>query len=530
MDVETALRDLLTDDRLDVPLRPGAVDAVHHGVRRRRRNRAVVMAVSTAAVTVVSIGGVVLASGPSGFDTVQPGGDDHPATAPPSDYGKPTPVAEPTADNEIAWNPITYDATKPFALPGTTPDPSVPWCDPKAITVSAAEFQGATGSAAGSVTVTNDGAPCGLQGSPSVTGYAGNTVVATPTSGDTFPVHPWVALQHGQKARAFVQVFGDTSRCLDPITRFELDLGRGAPAVPVEAGWLDGGAVQPRCGTVPKSQRLDHYLVSAGAWATASGEPPLPMSDVTATVGSAPTSVMQGTTIRYQVLLSTNGDSLDPCPPFREQLVAADGTAYGTHYYLLDCHTVAGVDASTYRLDMELTMPGDVPPGDYVLDWSTPIPGFRDDSGPTIEVTAAPPPCKQQQLDFTAGRNGAAGGSYYDRVLLTNVSGHACSLRGYPGVQFVDAAGNPMPTQPEHATTRPYETVGLPAHGGVASFLLVGSDAGPNGGAQPCPATKGVLIIAPNLAEQVLVPGVGMNCTDGSIIVYPVVAGTHPQP
>jgi hypothetical protein len=170
-----------------------------------------------------------------------------------------------------------------------------------------------------------------------------------------------------------------------------------------------------------------------------------------------------------------------------------------------------------------------VPPGDYELDWQTPVPDLREGDGPTVQVTAAPAPCEQQQLDITPGRSSATGGTYYDRVLLTNVSARACSLRGHPGVEFVGGAGARLPTRSVWDTTHPYETVVLDARGGVASFLVTGPDA-PPAGAQTCPATKGLRVIAPNLAQQVLVPGVAKDCAGGEIRVYPVVAGAHATP
>jgi hypothetical protein len=191
-DLERGLRDLLTDDRLDVHVRPDAARLVHDGIRRRRRNRAVLLAGSTAVVTVLAIGGAVIASGPGAFDTIQPGDDEQPTTAPAS--GKPTPPSTAITSSHIGWAPIAYDASKTFALPGTTPDPAVPWCDPKNLSVSPSEFQGATGNAAGSVTVTNGGEPCAVQGTPQVTGYAGDEVVALPAEADSFVVHPWIAL------------------------------------------------------------------------------------------------------------------------------------------------------------------------------------------------------------------------------------------------------------------------------------------------------------------------------------------------
>ncbi|MGH2851046.1 MAG: DUF4232 domain-containing protein [Solirubrobacteraceae bacterium] len=57
-------------------------------------------------------------------------------------------------------------------------------------------------------------------------------------------------------------------------------------------------------------------------------------------------------------------------------------------------------------------------------------------------TSAAPPACATSGLVVwlnTEG-NGAAGSSFYT-LNFTNLSGHTCSLRGYPGVSAIDLAG-----------------------------------------------------------------------------------------
>ncbi len=63
-------------------------------------------------------------------------------------------------------------------------------------------------------------------------------------------------------------------------------------------------------------------------------------------------------------------------------------------------------------------------------------------SVPTSSAAAATPACTTANLDVwlnTQG-NGAAGSSYYN-LNFTNLSAHACTLRGYPGVSGITQAG-----------------------------------------------------------------------------------------
>jgi len=538
VDLEHQLRSVLTDERLDVHVAAGAVQTIHDGVRRRRRRNA---AMSAAASFVLVIGGissaVLLTQGNGATLRPQPDQQGNSTSPPPGGVVKPPARAAAT----VPWHAVAYDPGKPFVLPGTTPSASTPSCKAGQLSMTASEFQGATGSAVGALVVTNNGSPCGLQGRPVLTGYGdGDTVVATTAADDPFLVHPWFALQHGEQARTTVQIFGDTARCsLGAVRRLTVDLGQGDGSLSADLAGAGGDDVMPRCGTVPKEQQVDHYTTSPGEWTRRDGTPRLPMANFTAAIGQQPAAVMQGTTVRYQVLLSTGGADVDPCLPFRQQLVSLDGSqsVYGTSYFLMDCTTINDNPAQSYTLDVQLRLPKDIPVGSYALQWQTPIPSLSASDGQMIQVTSSPPKCTGAQLSVTSGGLQGASGAYYGRIIFTNISPDVCSLRGYPGVQFADGEGKRLPTvarDPDgqainSAQERTYSTVTLRAHGGTASFLVSGSDWIPPAGATQCPASKGLFVIQPGgyLSDQKLVSGVAEDCQREHIRVWPVVAGSH---
>lgn len=538
-ELERALREVLTDDRLELPVPPGAARAVHAGVRRRRQRRRAIAAASAVAVVALGTGGVVaFAGGGNDRDVVVPGGKEpptHGATSPPTSGPSPTTCCTPSPTGNapaptIDWNPLPYTGPVPFHLAGSVPDPSVPWCTSGQLTATATEFQGAAGSLAGGVRIVNSGQqPCALQGPPAITGYdAHDHVVATPATQDAFVAHPWWVLRPGGHAQTLADVTGIGSRCQSAVTRLSVDLGHGGTSsLSVPATRVGGGGVNPPCGDVPAAQQATHYAVSAGDWTRPDGKPSFDGSNDGIDIGTTPATVMQGTMLRYQ--LTWSGPVPRPCLPFREQLISTDSahTVLAQEDHLLSCQAMSAQSgASSYVLDLQLAVPTGTPPGSAYLQWETPLPGQMVTSG-TIHITPAPPQCQQQQLTVGPGRPGVAAGSYYDTILFTNVSGSACSLRGYPGVQFVDPGGRPLPTHPQRDTLHDVETVALAAHGGVASFLVSGADFAPPAGASPCPQTGGLLVIAPNLTTQVLVHA-GADCEHGRIRVYPVVAGRHP--
>jgi hypothetical protein len=77
-DLDRALRDLLTDEHLDLPARPDAVRIVHDGVRRRRRHRALAISLATATAVgatvaaALALPAALTADGPHRTTPVQP--------------------------------------------------------------------------------------------------------------------------------------------------------------------------------------------------------------------------------------------------------------------------------------------------------------------------------------------------------------------------------------------------------------------------------------------------------------------------
>ena len=528
--LEQQLRSVLSDERLDVHVSPGAVQAVHDGVRRRKRRNAIVSGAASFALVAAGVGGAVVATR-AGQDVVRPGGNFIPPPSTSGSVGKPAP---PVADNEIPWRAIPYDASKPIALPGTTPDPSVPPCNENDVTITASEFQGATGSLVGRLTLTNDSDECSLQGAPTVVGYSANDKpVALSAPSDDFLLHPWFRLKNGQQATSQVTLTGDTSQCLDGITRLGVDLGTGGTPEAVDTTTANGGAVKPRCGSVPRDEQLDHYVLTLSDWLRPNGTPTLATHGLQTTIGQQPTSVMQGETVRYQVLLSTGGKSLSPCLPYRQQLVSLDGsqTAYGTSTYLIDCEAMSNFSSTRYVLDMELALTKDVPVGTYALQWQTPIPGLDIDETQQVRVTPAPPRCENSQLAMTPGPTGAATTHYEQVVLIRNTSHATCSLRGFPGITFTNDNGDELRTRDTWTLTSftwelaYYQTLRLNP-GDTVSFALGGPDYDTEH-QRPCPSAAGVKVIPPGGSDQLLVKLAWPYCEKGRVDVSPVVPGVE---
>jgi hypothetical protein len=534
-DLERALRDVLTDERLDVPLRSGAAQLVHEGVRRRSRHR-VVAATGSAVGALLAIGAAaVFAGGGLGDrESVVPGGDDHSPTssAPaPTPSTPPTKPAQPPASTaEIAWSNLPDSAAAMQHYPGTVADPSVPWCDPTQLTATTA-FQGGGGGAIGSLAVHNGGAECALQGEPSVAGLdRSGHVIALPRPTDTFRVHPWVRVRAGGDAASSLSLSGLGARCVGTVVALRFDLGHGATPMTVPATRAGGTGSAGLPLTCDQGGTAMQYDVIAGEWLRRNGTPRLKNSGLEPTILDQDRTVMAGSVLHFRVALSTVGGGVDPCIPFREQLVTAAGSLVAGEDHMLDCQAISDSGASQLTLDMQLRVPSTAPAGDVQLRWETPIVGVQADDGATVTVTAAPPQCTAAQLNVGPGRSGVGLGNYVQYVILTNTSGRDCSLRGFPGVQFVNGAGQPLPTRPHHGSSYFWGTDQISsivlAPGGRASFGLAGSDYD-NVHQRACPQAAGIKVIPPGLTTQQLVSVTWPDCYRGRVDVSPVVAGRH---
>jgi hypothetical protein len=124
-----------------------------------------------------------------------------------------------------------------------------------------------------------------------------------------------------------------------------------------------------------------------------------------------------------------------------------------------------------------------------------------------LAVPAQAPRCRTSRLVVwldTQG-NGAAGSTYY-KLQLTNLSGRACTLFGYPGVSGVDLAGRRLGSPASRNPVRPPRLVTL-ANRATATAVLQIVDAYnyPRSRCRPTEAA-GLRVFPPNQTASKLVP------------------------
>lgn len=130
-------------------------------------------------------------------------------------------------------------------------------------------------------------------------------------------------------------------------------------------------------------------------------------------------------------------------------------------------------------------------------------------------------------LDVPAG-NGYAGGTYY-YLEFTNLSGHACTLHGSPGVSAVSLSGHQLGSPARGDYSGSPSAVVL-ASGATATAKLQISDPGDFGnscfmtGSQPGPGNPGQLPTAAGL--RVYPP----NQFKSKVVPYPFAACAHAGP
>jgi hypothetical protein len=143
----------------------------------------------------------------------------------------------------------------------------------------------------------------------------------------------------------------------------------------------------------------------------------------------------------------------------------------------------------------------------------------------TTTVTGAQAPCVT--ADFTLRFLGQSGATGHGELgfALRNTTSSPCRTYGYPGILFLDQAGNALPTHPSHTTvdffgnTSEAELVVLP--GGSVSFRLgvTHGSGSPNG----CTTAYGLQVIAPDdtHSARVAIPGGAAEC-GGTATVSPL--------
>ncbi|HWF34811.1 MAG TPA: DUF4232 domain-containing protein [Solirubrobacteraceae bacterium] len=155
--------------------------------------------------------------------------------------------------------------------------------------------------------------------------------------------------------------------------------------------------------------------------------------------------------------------------------------------------------------------------------------GTQTSTTQTSTNAGAPPPCVTS--DFALRYLGQAGATGHGELgfALRNVTPYQCRTFGYPGVLFLDKAGNALPTKPTHTTvdffgkTSETELVVLP--GASVSFRLgVNHGAGSTAG---CTTAYGLQVIAPDDTHttHTSIPQGAFEC-GGQVTVSPLQAST----
>ena len=70
-----------------------------------------------------------------------------------------------------------------------------------------------------------------------------------------------------------------------------------------------------------------------------------------------------------------------------------------------------------------------------------PLPRYEVPAPQVIPYPTSAPPCHASELRISQGRGGAAAGTLYERLVLTNIGGRTCLLRGYPTISALGPDG-----------------------------------------------------------------------------------------
>ncbi|AZP21997.1 DUF4232 domain-containing protein [Streptomyces aquilus] len=115
------------------------------------------------------------------------------------------------------------------------------------------------------------------------------------------------------------------------------------------------------------------------------------------------------------------------------------------------------------------TLPGTAAPATSGVTSATP--SVPPSAGPTSTAPSSPPTaspagsrCHTGELEAVLGRNDPGAGQENFPVILTNTSSRTCTIHGYPGAAFVDAAGKQLGPDPERSPGTPTTVRLAPGH------------------------------------------------------------------
>ena len=134
-------------------------------------------------------------------------------------------------------------------------------------------------------------------------------------------------------------------------------------------------------------------------------------------------------------------------------------------------------------------------------------------------VAASVPACPTAGLVVWMNNEQGAAGTFYSDLNFTNLSGHACTLRGHPGVSAANLSGGRIGT-PAAWTSATLHTVTL-ANGATAAAVLAITDVGVFSAGVCHPVTAaGLRVYPPNQFTSKLVPYPFEACTTAQVFMH----------
>jgi hypothetical protein len=147
----------------------------------------------------------------------------------------------------------------------------------------------------------------------------------------------------------------------------------------------------------------------------------------------------------------------------------------------------------------------------------------------------APTACVTSQLTLAYTGTQGATGHVEATFALHNVSGHSCTLHGYPGAALLDGAGHTLPTQLKQGKGFFPDTLLVPRQvilrpGGDARFGLGFADNNEYVGGRPCRSAAWLKSVPPHAAGALRVALTGgehprFAPCGGQLVVSPIYAG-----
>ncbi|WP_298251782.1 DUF4232 domain-containing protein [uncultured Arthrobacter sp.] len=163
-----------------------------------------------------------------------------------------------------------------------------------------------------------------------------------------------------------------------------------------------------------------------------------------------------------------------------------------------------------------------VPPGPTTSSAPPAASSAPQNSAASSSAPLAPATCTAAQLGgaVESRLGGGAAGSVYRTLRLTNISQADCTMAGYPGVSFVDAAGNQLGAPADRADAAVVPVTLAP--GTSVSTTLQQTNAQNYGADCGLTQAAGVRVYPPGATDSLILPQDIAACSAGSIVLMTV--------